>query len=702
MLLRFLALFKVSDTALRYLIPVLILSLILPSPVFALRQQQDVHVGLEEALRPSAGLEEIQDSAASVAEVSPGASDEAFRVQGLRHLMESGDAVPILHKGFGIWGIQVSLPDRYRKLPRGAVTLYRHGQRVRVVTQENDLAVLVYTDPVTQKRHGLVLAMEGAQLVIANLAIKEGEEGMQLVIASARDRLIPKISPHGAPVASLLDTPAFRRFHSQVARQLLTKKIVIQGERFRHPGKGFRHFGIGRYRFRVDPKESLLLIRSKGLVGERFGEHINQVLVLKSNLSNQLMVDALEGWVDADTYRRLRNAALFSMSLRPPPHSDEIEISWGTQTTSTFVIKCDKPLVHGNKYLINLAALVHTPQLQTALRIPKELIAVFHPPSEDNAGTVKGQRRYLYNPALEWVVRHDSPWKALFDPAYTVGDEESLRKLREEHGRGVWEQYVAGFAIPERPLPLVNEMLLNSSVRHGVTGDEGIIVQREFTEDGAHVVAVTVRFKEPPVEPSLQREFRFDLRYAPLTVVEDNAPPGRPTAGLEEEGRIARGTILYPRAPEDPNHWYADRRNAEIELPRRDTSGLEEVQEVFGRWGRVSQGSDAVVLSQELPGLEMLPGELRRRVYVVEGGLEEVAIKILEQVPAAERIWADQAVAVPLQRMLWRLIHVHPIKPGTGLEELLAQWGFFLGVPALEIQSGLEEIRRAASLAAAA
>ncbi len=141
-------------------------------------------------------------------------------------------------------------------------------------------------------------------------------------------------------------------------------------------------------------------------------------------------------------------------------------------------------------------------------------------------------------------------------------------------------------------------------------------------------------------------------------------------------------------------------------------AGLEEmIGRVLDRWAEAASGTAAYVISPEVlagpegdlvrRAINRLPPELAGRVYQAdEGGLEEVAVKILQQVPEPEQVWVVGSAGTGLISMLKEFgLPVKVLAPGAGLEEFLARLGLVLGVPSAEVEAGLEEIQGVLGLA---
>jgi hypothetical protein len=204
---------------------------------------------------------------------------------------------------------------------------------------------------------------------------------------------------------------------------------------------------------------------------------------------------------------------------------------------------------------------------------------------------------------------------------------------------------------------------------------------------------------------------------------------GMPSESDSQEDRQARE--LFQKLL---NYYENEVRTFFPELPElpEASAGLEEtVASVLANWAVAAQGSDAFVLSSNLLehpsatairlALSHLPSELARRTYLVgpkwagleelnpslqlipSGAVEDVALRLIQQIPASEAVWVVGNVSPVLPQLLKDFgISVHTLTPQAGLEEFLAQLGQALGIPIAQVEAGLEEIRSVQTLAVGA
>ena len=146
-----------------------------------------------------------------------------------------------------------------------------------------------------------------------------------------------------------------------------------------------------------------------------------------------------------------------------------------------------------------------------------------------------------------------------------------------------------------------------------------------------------------------------------------------------------------------------------------DETGLEEIAaEVVEGWAESREGQGLMVISPEVlvstagsmirRMVAQLPAEVSARIILpIQGASpEDVAMTVLERDPLPDRVWVVGSFGSAFAGMLRGFTGVTELAPGSGLEEFLAQVGLMLGVPANEIEAGLEEIRAARPLEQAA
>lgn len=146
-----------------------------------------------------------------------------------------------------------------------------------------------------------------------------------------------------------------------------------------------------------------------------------------------------------------------------------------------------------------------------------------------------------------------------------------------------------------------------------------------------------------------------------------------------------------------------------------DQSGLEEVAaEVVEGWAEGREAHGLMVVSPEVLNgsagtmirqtVARLPAEVADSIVLPSDGAtaQDVAMTILEQDPMPDRVWVVGSFGPAFTGILRGFTNVTELASGSGLEEFLAQVGLMLGVPANEIETGLEEIRNASGLQEAA